>query len=54
MFLQRIKIKPSETKKLLDPEIRDPKESLDWDEDSINIEFLELDDQGKIAGYLNW
>jgi hypothetical protein len=52
IFLQRIK--PFGTKELLDPEIRDPKESLDWDEDSINIEFLELDDQGKIVGYLNW
>ena len=41
------------TKELLDPEIRDPKESLDWYEDSIKIEFLELDDQGKIVGYLN-
>jgi hypothetical protein len=52
IFLQRIK--PSLMKELLDPEIRDPKESLNWDEDSINIEFLELDDQGSIVGYLNW
>ncbi|RIA95978.1 hypothetical protein C1645_733603 [Glomus cerebriforme] len=52
MFLQRIK--PSLMKEFFDPEIRDPKESLDWDEDSISIEFLELDDQGRIVGYLNW
>ncbi|CAB4391838.1 unnamed protein product [Rhizophagus irregularis] len=52
IFLQRIK--PSLMKELLDPEIRDPKESLNWDEDSIDIEFLELNDQGIIVGYLNW
>lgn len=52
IFLQRIK--PSSMKELLNPEISDPKESLNWDEDSIDIEFLELDDQGRIAGYLNW
>ncbi|CAB4410104.1 unnamed protein product [Rhizophagus irregularis] len=41
-------------KELLDPGIRDPKESLNWDEDSIDIEFLELIGQGRIVGYLNW
>ncbi|CAG8646065.1 15847_t:CDS:2 [Funneliformis mosseae] len=52
IFLQRIE--PSWMKKLFDPEIREPKESFDWDKDSVNVEFLELDDQGKIVGYLNW
>ena len=52
MILQRIG--SDCTKELLDPEIRDPKESHDWDQDSDNIECLELDDQGKIVGYLNW
>ncbi|CAB5101927.1 hypothetical protein RIR_jg4871.t1 [Rhizophagus irregularis DAOM 181602=DAOM 197198] len=47
-------IKPSLMKELLDPGIRDPKESLNWDEYSIDIEFLELIGQGRIVGYLNW
>ncbi|RGB37724.1 hypothetical protein C1646_756582 [Rhizophagus diaphanus] len=52
IFLKRIR--PSLMKELSDPGIRDPKESLNWDEDSIDIEFLELIEQGRIVGYLNW
>ncbi|CAI2183516.1 1850_t:CDS:2, partial [Funneliformis geosporum] len=51
IFLQRVE--SSWMKKIIDAEIREPKESLDWDKDSVNVGFLELDDQGRIVGYLN-